>query len=154
MNNYDLTEQELETYQHVLNHFKEKRVRLTQTRKAVLAFLIHSSDHPSAEMIYQSLVADFPKLSLATVYNNLKFLLDAGFITEIKRSNDTTIYYDFMGHDHLNIICEKCGKITDLEIDLPSFESIAQQQTGYSVTKELITIYGICPECTKNLPVS
>ncbi|WP_105209100.1 Fur family transcriptional regulator [Streptococcus suis] len=138
-------------FDHVIQHLKEKGVRITSTRKAVIAYIIESDDHPSAEMIYQDLLPDYPSMSLATVYNNLKLLLEEGFVTEIKRTNDNTTYYDFMGHDHLNIICEVCGKITDfMDIELPSLKKEAQNQTGYKVTKEVLSIYGICPECQSN----
>ncbi|HFI0067272.1 TPA: Fur family transcriptional regulator [Streptococcus suis] len=135
-------------FDHVIQHLKENGVRITSTRKAVVAYIIESNDHPSAEMIYQDLLPDYPSMSLATVYNNLKLLLEEGFVTEIKRTNDNTTYYDFMGHDHLNIICEVCGKITDfMDIELPSLKKEAQSQTGYKVTKEVLSIYGICPDC-------
>ena len=66
-------------------------------------------------MIYYDLLPDNPGMSLATVYNNLKVLVEEGIVSEIKVNNDNTTYYDFMGHDHLNIVCEKCGHITDLD---------------------------------------
>lgn len=137
-----------DAYQHVVSHLKEKGIRITESRKAVIRHLITSPDHPSAEMIYKELRPNFPTMSLATVYNNLRVLVEEGFVAELKRNNDTTTYYDFMGHDHLNIICERCGKITDLIAeDIPSLEQQVQEQTGYHITKELLTIYGICPSC-------
>ena len=47
----------------------------------MIAFIISSHDHPSAEMIYQALLPEFPNMSLATVYNNLKVLIDEGFVS-------------------------------------------------------------------------
>ena len=136
------------SYDHVITHLKEKGVRITETRKAVIAYVIENDNHPSAEMIYTDLLPHYPNMSLATVYNNLKLLLEEGFVTEIKRANDTTTYYDFMGHEHLNVICEVCGKITDfMDVEIPSLKKEAQQQTGYKITKEVLSVYGICPEC-------
>ena len=80
-----------------------------------------SDQHPSADVIYYDLLPDNPGMSLATVYNNLKVLVEEGIVSEIKVNNDNTTYYDFMGHDHLNIVCEKCGQITDLDLPIPSF---------------------------------
>ncbi|WP_105157520.1 Fur family transcriptional regulator [Streptococcus suis] len=138
-------------FKHVIQHLKEKGVRITETRKAVVAYIIESDDHPSAEMIYKDLLPNYPNMSLATVYNNLKVLLEEGFVTELKRTNDTTTYYDFMGHEHLNVICEKCGKITDfMDVEIPSLKKEAHTQTGYKITKEVLSIYGICPDCQLN----
>ena len=143
-----LSSEQASDYQVVIDDLKRKQVRLTETRKAIISYLIASKEHPSAEQIYQDLKPGLPNLSLATIYNNLKLLVEEGFITELKRSNDTTTYYDFMGHDHLNVICERCGKITDLmSQDMPNFEQEVQKQTGYKITRELLTIYGLCPNC-------
>ena len=134
-------------YQDVLKHLREKGVRITETRKAVIDFIIQSHDHPSADMIYQALLPAFPNMSLATVYNNLKVLIDEGFVSELKVRNDTTTYYDFMGHQHLNVICEKCGRIADMDLDLPDVQQEAADQTGYQITKSQMVVYGICPDC-------
>ena len=140
-------DQNKEYYQDVLKHLREKGVRITETRKAVIDFIIQSHDHPSADMIYQALLPAFPNMSLATVYNNLKVLIDEGFVSELKVRNDTTTYYDFMGHQHLNVICEKCGRIADMDLDLPDVQQEAADQTGYQITKSQMLVYGICPDC-------
>ncbi|MBZ2127079.1 Fur family transcriptional regulator [Streptococcus gordonii] len=140
-------DQNKEYYQDVLNHLREKGVRITETRKAVIDFIIQSHDHPSADMIYQALLPAFPNMSLPTVYNNLKVLIDEGFVSELKVRNDTTTYYDFMGHQHLNVICEKCGRIADMDLDLPDVQQEAADQTGYQITKSQMVVYGICPDC-------
>ena len=140
-------DQNKEYYQDVLKHLREKGVRITETRKAVIDFIIQSHDHPSADMIYQALLPAFPNMSLATVYNNLKVLIDEGFVSELKVRNDTTTYYDFMGHQHLNVICEKCGRIADMDLDLPDVQQEAADQTRYQITKSQMVVYGICPDC-------
>ena len=140
-------DQNKEYYQDVLKHLREKGVRITETRKAVIDFIIQSHDHPSADMIYQALLPAFPNMSLATVYNNLKVLIDEGFVSELKVRNDTTTYYDFMGHQHLNVIYEKCGRIADMDLDLPDVQQEAADQTGYQITKSQMVVYGICPDC-------
>lgn len=140
-------EKNKEYYYEVLNHLREKGVRITETRKAVIDYIIQSHDHPSADMIYQALLPAFPNMSLATVYNNLKVLIDEGFVSELKVRNDTTTYYDFMGHQHLNVICEKCGRIADMDLELPDVQQEAAEQTGYQITKSQMVVYGICPDC-------
>ncbi|MEW4353324.1 Fur family transcriptional regulator [Streptococcus pneumoniae] len=139
-----------EDYQEVIQHLKEKGIRITETRKAVIAYLITSKEHPSAERIYQDLLPEFPSMSLATVYNNLKVLIEEGFVEEIKISNDKTTYFDFMGHEHLNIVCEVCGRIADFEDgEIPDLKREVEEQTGYQVTKTQVLMYGICPNCAE-----
>ena len=93
-----------EKVEDVLQHLREKSVRITETRRAVLSYLVKSQKHPSADAIYQDLKPAFPNMSLATVYNNLKVLIEEGFVSEIKVRNDTTTYFDFMGHHFFMVI--------------------------------------------------
>ena len=138
-------------YENVIQRLKKKGVRITETRKAVIAYMIWTHAHPSAEKIYQDLRPKFPNMSLATVYNNLKVLTDEGVVEEIKIKNDNTTYFDFMGHEHLNIVCEKCGRIADFDdVDIPDIKREAEEQTGYSITKTKVLMYGICSNCLKN----
>ena len=137
-----------DAFDHVITHLKEKHVRITETRKAVISYMIEAKHHPSAEQIYRDLLPAYPSMSLATVYNNLKVLIDEGFVVELKLSNDNTTYFDFMGHHHLHVICESCGKIIDfVDGDIPTIKREAQEQTGFEITRAQLLIYGLCPEC-------
>lgn len=53
---------------------KEVKVRYSKQRELILSNLRNRRDHPTAEMIYQDLKADYPNLSLGTVYRNLNQL--------------------------------------------------------------------------------
>ena len=50
-----------EKVEDVLQHLREKSVRITETRRAVLSYLVKSQEHPSADAIYQDLKPAFPK---------------------------------------------------------------------------------------------
>lgn len=140
---------EEERVEEVLQSLRAKGIRITDTRRAVLSYLVASHEHPSAERIYRDLLPQFPSMSLATVYNNIKVLIDEGVVSEIKVRNDTTTYFDFMGHDHLNVVCEKCGRIADVDIEVPDLREEAASQSGYVITRCQTTVYGLCPECQK-----
>ena len=140
---------EEERVEEVLQSLRAKGIRITYTRRAVLSYLVASHEHPSAEKIYRDLLPQFPSMSLATVYNNIKVLIDEGVVSEIKVRNDTTTYFDFMGHDHLNVVCEKCGRIADVDIEVPDLREEAASQSGYQITKTQMTVYGICSDCQK-----
>ena len=62
---------EEERVEEVLQNLRAKGIRITDTRRAVLSYLVASHEHPSAEKIYRDLLPQFPSMSLATVYNNM-----------------------------------------------------------------------------------
>lgn len=145
----------LDAYENVIEHLRGKHIRITETRKAIIAYLINSTEHPSADKIYKDLLPEHPSLSLATVYNNIKVLVNEGFVTELKVTNNPTTYYDFMGHQHINIICKCCGAITDfMDVDAIDIGKEAYEQTGYQITKIQVTAYGLCPKCQEDVKQS
>lgn len=57
-------------------------LKYSRQREAIKSFLMTRKDHPTADVVYHSLRADFPNISLGTVYRNLTLLADLGEIAE------------------------------------------------------------------------
>lgn len=132
---------------HVIEGLKKLNIRITPQRRAVLAYLINSHHHPTAEEIYTSMLREYPGMSLATVYNNLNTFVREGLVREMKFSGVTS-RYDFMGHTHYHIICENCGKVVDFAYDdLKNLNDAVHDQTGFIVNKASLEVHGLCPAC-------
>lgn len=126
---------------------KESGVRITPQRHAILEFLISSETHPTADDIYKALEADFPNMSVATVYNNLRVFRNAGLVKELTYG-DSSSRFDFVTHDHYHIICDHCGKIVDFHHPgLEEVEHLASHVTGFEVNSHRLEVYGTCPDC-------
>ena len=111
-------------YNKTINLLKAKQIRVTPQREAIISYMIDSTAHPTAEMIYAKLSPQFPHMSVATVYNNLRLLVD------------------------LNAICTNCGKIFDFTYPgVTDVEAVAAKKTGFKVSGHHLEVYGICPEC-------
>ena len=142
---------------HALATLKDHHIRVTPQRQIILTYLVTHHNHPSVETIYTALTAEFPNLSMATIYNTLNLLVDLGIVIELP--NDTGgIRYDFYGRPHYHVLCENCGKITD--VFAPDFGQIEQRlnqeasaQTGYLITSNHVEVYGLCPECQQKLHI-
>ena len=57
---------------------RQRGYRLTPQRIAMLGILAASAGHPSVEQVCESLKADFPMTSLATVYKTVTLLKEMG----------------------------------------------------------------------------
>jgi Fur family transcriptional regulator, peroxide stress response regulator len=126
---------------------KQVGIRITPQRHAVLDYLIEAKSHPTADEIYKSLEGTFPNMSVATVYNNLRVLKEAGLVKELTYG-DASSRFDFVTDDHYHVICVDCGKIVDFECDgLDEIEELAQHKTGFEITHHRMEIYGVCPVC-------
>ena len=140
---------------HALEILKSHKVRLTPQRKTILNYLITHHTHPSAEMIYEDLKQHDDSISIATVYNTVRLLVDYHLVIELKNGDGST-HFDYFGQPHYHVVCENCGKIAD--VFAPEFsrlnqqlDEITRQQTHYLVNRTDIEVKGLCPECQAKL---
>ncbi|WP_343781118.1 peroxide-responsive transcriptional repressor PerR [Alkalibacillus silvisoli] len=133
--------------QEALATLKSSGVRITPQRHAVLEYLMHSMNHPTADEIYKALEGKFPNMSVATVYNNLRVFLDIGLVRELTYG-DASSRFDCNTTDHYHIICNSCGKIVDFHYPaLDEVEQLAEQVTGFNVSHHRLEVYGTCTDC-------
>ncbi len=121
--------------------------RLTRQRRAVLEVVRRAHNHPDAAWIYQEVRKVVPKVSLATVYRTLEALVEEGYLVPLTKAGEAT-RYDANLHPHLHLVCEGCGAIVDLEVDLPDLQALAQEaHPGVEVRGVEVTYRGLCPTC-------
>ncbi len=119
---------------------------MTKYSKAILQIINNSNEHLTAEQIFFRLKSMFPKVVLATVYNNLNQLSEQEQIRKITLENAADRYDKTYRHDHL--ICKKCGKISD--IPLFDLTENLQKEIGVEICSYDLKLFYICGECRKN----
>ncbi|MFC5530837.1 Fur family transcriptional regulator [Cohnella yongneupensis] len=133
--------------EHAVDQLKSGGVRMTPQRYAILQYLMESLDHPTADDIFRALSPQYPSLSVATVYNNLKVFIDAGLVRELTYGDDSS-RFDADLSDHYHAICTKCRTMVDFEHPpIKEVEETAATVTGFSVFGHRMEVYGICPTC-------
>jgi len=122
---------------------------LTKQREVVLGVILDSHDHLTANEVFSAAKNRLPSISFATVYNSLRFLKDAGHITEIQFGNGAS-RFDRITHRHDHAICTKCGKLVDIEMELPKdLVKRAAEYTRFKPESLEFTLRGICPACVE-----
>jgi Fur family transcriptional regulator, peroxide stress response regulator len=132
-----------------MKHAKEQigDLGLTKQREVVLHVVLEAEQHPTANEVFDRAKSLLPGISFATVYNSLRFLKEAGHISEISFGNGAA-RFDRITSRHDHAICSKCGKLVDMEIELP--EEILKLAAKFSKFKPEsleLTLRGLCPEC-------
>ena len=87
--------------------------RYSQQRELILNAVRQNPVHPSADDIYHIVKQQNSNISLGTVYRNLNYLSDNGFIKKIQIPNAPD-RFDGRTEPHCHMICQKCGKVYDL----------------------------------------
>ena len=121
--------------------------RHSRQRDAVRNALCSVKSHPTASAVYDMVRAEFPNISLATVYRNLSEMYDEGnavMLTTVSGS----VHFDADTSPHSHLYCNKCGGVTDVYPDLPDLRKAAQDK-GYEVTNYSLMYSGVCENCRK-----
>jgi Fur family peroxide stress response transcriptional regulator len=122
-------------------------LRCTPQRYAVMAFLAEHSTHPTAAEIFETVNRLDPRSSRATIYNNLRDLVQAGLVREVAVEGRAA-RFDLKGMRHHHFICDGCGEVEDLEwyeVPQPPGGSL-----GKRVLRECEVIFrGLCTKCAQ-----
>jgi Fur family peroxide stress response transcriptional regulator len=132
-----------------MSNLENISMRVTPQRMAILKYLEGNKDHPSAEEIYNKMKELYPNMSFATVYNTLQVLKERGGLQEIT-IDPSRRRYDPDINLHHHMICMKCKKISDINIDI-ALELPEEERRGFRVLGNHIEFYGLCPGCGKTL---
>lgn len=121
---------------------KRHDLKATPQRLCVLKIL-RKHEHPNIDELYTQIKAEYPSISLATVYKNLATLREQGLVVEVNVPNHKT-YYDIYETPHMHIVCEKCGRIEDLGFevgDLGDFVGSCERKIGANIDKIALVAY-------------
>jgi len=133
----------------ILKGLKDKGIRFTPQRQAILEFLLATDSHPTAEEIYKQVKIRFPGVSLGTIYNTLNMLKEHGFILELP-CGDMSSRFDGNPANHYHVMCSNCGKVVDFHCNLINMDELVTEKTGFDIHTHNLVFYGICPACQEN----
>ena len=126
-------------------------LRLTGPRRLVLEVVRGSDAHPTAEAVHQMVRCRLPRVSLGTVYRNLRLLVAQGLVKELPGPHTR---FDCNLSEHHHFTCLACGRIADVAGPLTEPHSRAlvsrvASSGGFSVTHHRIEFYGRCAACRR-----
>lgn len=104
-----------------------------------------SNQHLTAEQVFFEIKKDFPKIVLATVYNNLNHLCKRGDICRVITGGQPDRFDKVYRHDHL--VCSECGKLSD--VTYKDLTEDLESNLGHEIKSYNLTINYVCDECRK-----
>lgn len=121
--------------------------KYSRQRDCILKNLQSRRDHPTADMVYESVQVEEPNISLGTVYRNLSFLAENGQILKISTGIGPD-HFDGFTEAHNHFVCRKCGRVLDL--DYVADEKIiadASKNFNGEIEGYDLQFYGTCEDC-------
>lgn len=126
-----------------MTRLRQAGVNPTMQRLAIYACLEVSSDHPTAEEVYERVHDLYPTIARATVYNTLDLLSQAGAILRLSIDPSASRYDADLG-PHIHFRCRRCERIIDLE---ESWHTYRERVEGHRVESVRTYAYGVCSAC-------
>lgn len=118
--------------------------RYSRQRERIYQAVHASREHPSAQMVYNLLREEMPRLSLGTVYRNLHQMAQEGMLQELE---GPTARFDACLAPHAHIRCTCCGRVMDLSALEEPAPVRSAAQAGWQVERYSLMLEGICPAC-------
>ncbi|MDZ4821723.1 MAG: transcriptional repressor [Planctomycetota bacterium] len=123
--------------------------RFTEQRGEVWNTLSKAEGHPTAEQVYSAVRERVPQISLATVYNALEALVEAGLAAKIT-NGDGSARYDCCADDHYHLRDVATGEVRDMpaEFDPDLLKKLDPKLTerlaasGFKVTGYRLEVLG------------
>ena len=131
-----------------IDALRRKGYKATPQRITICRIMLNSRAHPSAQQVYDEVKKIHPTVSLATVYKTLEVLRDIDLVQEINLPKGQARFDSYMT-PHINLICLKCGTITDLDdMTIKEITKKAATSTKFKPTRQRMDVYGICQKCS------
>jgi Fe2+ or Zn2+ uptake regulation protein len=133
--------------EYYVNALRESKFKITPQRLQVIKYVNGKTPgHFTAEDVYLSVKKIEPTVTLATIYNILKAMKDAGTINSFE-ANGTT-WFETNHEFHGNFICRNCGEIVDVPVNRNLLNDLNSME-GFSVEDVSLVISGTCEKCSK-----
>lgn len=133
--------------------FRAQGLKVTPQRQRIFAALHDNPDHPTAEAVYAVVSADMPTISLRTVYQTLNDLAAMGELVQLDLGTGSSRFDPNLdGHHHL--VCDRCGKVLDIEADTAGLEIPQDRRHGFVIDTTQVVFRGTCADCSATRSLS
>jgi Fur family ferric uptake transcriptional regulator len=128
--------------------------RLTPQRQAILDAVRRAGEHVTPEQVYETVHAQQPTISRATIYRTLDFLCEQRLVTAMHWGGQ--MYYEIAGETpHHHLICRACGGIEQID---PALIGLLVDATAkkhhFTIDMDHIALFGQCRQCAGYMPKS
>ena len=133
-------------FEFYLSKCKEVGLIVTEQRKNILKVIFESSDHPTADTIYERTSIIDQNISLATIYRAINLFEGYGLIEKLEFGDGRARYE--MKHDendhHHHLIDLSSGKIVEFhDEEIERLKHKIAEKLGYKLVEHRLELFGV-----------
>ena len=123
--------------------------RVTPQRLVINRALHDLNRHVTAEEVMESVADRLPNVSLPTVYSTLELFEDLGLVRRLGVQQGAVLY-DPRPEPHDHMVCDRCGKIEDLDGGVRLTRAVERaRRGGFAPRRAEVRINGLCADCAR-----
>ncbi|MGD9301199.1 MAG: transcriptional repressor [Desulfobacterales bacterium] len=128
---------------------KTHHLKVTPQRMAIYRELVHSTEHPTVDAMFQTVKKEFPNISYDTVSRTMLTFAEIGMVDLVEVYGGAKRFDpNVTVHHHLH--CVSCGKILDFHNDQYNNLDIPDEiRQRFRVLTSRVVLKGICDKCSK-----
>jgi len=123
-------------------------------REQILNVFLNQEGHLSAEELVARIQREDKRVSRATVYRTLQWMVDAGIASKVDFGDGLARYERTYRHPrHYHLICNKCHRSFEfMSSDIEQFVDEVAASRGFSAAQSVVQIHGVCDDCQQGRP--
>lgn len=138
----------ISNYKEIKEIFRQKGLKCTPQRLALIKVLQDSNGYLSITRIHKKVKEILPETGLATVYRSLEILEELNLAVKVHLEDGCHSYaLAPEGHRH-PIVCTDCSKVIEYtECPMEDLSKKISKETGVQINTHFLQLFGKCREC-------
>lgn len=123
-------------------------------REQIVNVFLRQDGHLSADDLVDLIRSKDHRISRATVYRTLQWMVDAGIARKVDFGEGRFRFeQSYRQPRHFHLICKACNQSFEfLSSDVEALVEEVAASRGFTITQSVVQIYGTCEECRTGQP--
>jgi Fur family ferric uptake transcriptional regulator len=128
---------------------RDNGYRSTWARQTIIAALVQSGGHISAERLVGLVHEKDAGIGRMTVYRTLDLLTELGLIRPVFQGTTAAQYVILDDGHHHHLVCTNCAKTIHFdECGLDEVAKTVARRYNFQIHGHLVEFYGVCEDCS------
>ena len=137
-----------------LSRLKPDGGKRSSKREQIVNVFLRQEGHLSADDLVDLIRREDQRISRATVYRTLQWMVDAGIARKVDFGEGRFRFEHSYRHPrHFHLICKSCNRSYEfLSSDIESLVEEVANARGFQARQSVVQIYGTCESCRTGRP--
>lgn len=139
------------TTQGVIDVLRQRGLRMTPQRRAIVAQIMRTQGHISPTNLSRKVQGEMPGVNASTIYRTLALLEEVGVLAHAHLESGAE-YHRTEEAGHVHLTCSNCGAEDDLSMDeAEALVRLIERHHRFQPDLTHFAISGLCGDCQDRL---